>query len=236
MADSATPPTVVGDLNTGNESPPPVVADLKTGKEWDALWQMGIRPGEYWDKESPVPVLVEEVAAGWMPAGSGLALIPGCGRGYDVELLAKSDRFSRVIGMDISETAVKEAKTYLEGRNLDAARWDVQCADFFDFPVEEKMQFVLDYTFLCALPVEWRPKWAARMKELVAVGGSLVTVIFPIDKPEPGPPHDVTLELFEELLEGKGFKAVDGPRMLDDSQCHSDRQGQTGYARWLRVE
>lgn len=109
---------------------------------------------------------------------------------------------------------------------------------FFEFQnPAERVEFILNYTFSCALPRTRREDWAARMRELLAPGGSLVTLVYPMGKTvEGGPPHGVSFEDLKDLLEGKGFRVEDGPRMLPDEMCHKGREGRTGYARWLRVK
>nr|GMD90341.1 probable thiol methyltransferase 2 isoform X1 [Ipomoea batatas] len=55
----------------------------------------------------PTPVLAHlHRRAGELPQGR--ALIPGCGSGYDVVEIACPERY--VIGLDISENAIRKAK------------------------------------------------------------------------------------------------------------------------------
>lgn len=42
---------------------------------------------------------------------------------------------------------------------------------------------------------EMRPKWAARMAEIIKPGGTLVALIFPIVEKKGGPPFAVTPQL-----------------------------------------
>lgn len=173
------------------------------------------------------------------------ALVPGCGRGYDVLSLASLgyDTF----GLDGSENAI------LAARKLEAEE-EISCesdayrlredplvgkgkiqfiiGDFFheDFlaaitttttthgdssdstsndtlpTTEEKFDLIFDYTFLCALPRELRPKWAKRMSELLAPDGFLICLEWPLQKSpkEGGPPHGLSAELYEELLRKPG--------------------------------
>lgn len=205
---------------------------------WEDFWTRGVNPGDYFDKECASPAFVHELKGDWAPVGSGAALVPGMGRGYDLEAMARSDRFERVVGIDISERACESARQYLESRSLTRQIHEVVCGDFFNHDFGHQFDLVLDYTFLCALPPAMRPRWAARMSELIKPGGSLITLIFPIvdrDVNE-GPPHAVSIKMFHEILEPAGFVAVDGPRMLPDELCHSDRAGKTGYARWKKSE
>ena len=74
-----------------------------------AKWNAGIAPGEAWDTGSASPLLLKYIKEGKIPPGR--ALVPGCGRGYDVTVLADTDRY--VMGLDISTVAVDTAKERL---------------------------------------------------------------------------------------------------------------------------
>lgn len=203
---------------------------------WESFWQQGIGKGDQFDTGTALPELVTQLPN--LPRGAR-ALVPGCGRGYDVELLSKSGRYDTVIGLDLSETAVAAANAYLAECGLDGDASVVQ-GNFF-----ESDQFLLpfdlvyDYSFLCALPLELRALWAKRMRELIKVGGRLVTVMYPMGKPKEdgGPPYGVSVEDYKELLEGEGgFVARDGPRRLKDEQSHDFRGGgRTYWCVWERV-
>ena len=73
---------------------------------WTEMWEAGIAPGELFDKESPTPLLAKFIKEDRIP--SGRALVPGCGRGYDVTALAAPGRY--VLGLDIAEKAVEAAR------------------------------------------------------------------------------------------------------------------------------
>ncbi len=73
---------------------------------WEGMWKNGLKPGQAFDIIVSSPILIKYLQDGLIPPGR--ALVPGCGRGYDVTLLASADR--SVMGLDISETAIKTAK------------------------------------------------------------------------------------------------------------------------------
>lgn len=209
------------------------------GVSWDDFWKGGIAVGEYFDAERPLPELLTQLSSGTLPTG-GRVLIPGCGRGYDVEAFVISGGYDNVIGMDLSETAIEAARGYLHERSL-RGEYGLVAGDFFSRQaVPDGFTVVYDYTFFCAIPLEWRTKWANRMKELVKVGGVLVTVMFPVGKPREagGPPHGVSKNDYAELLEGPGgFRRKDGPRVLSDESSHAGRgEGLTWWAVWERVD
>jgi SAM-dependent methyltransferase len=147
-------------------------------------WANGIAPGQSFDATTPSPLFVQYVQDGLIP--NGRALVPGCGRGYDVTLLASEHRVA--IGLEISPTAVTAAEDRL--KNLPDEEFPhksnalFQLANFFDLPAEneaEKFDFIYDYTFFCALNPKIRIDWANQMSRLVKKGGLLLTLIFPIN-------------------------------------------------------
>lgn len=92
------------------------------GRRWDSLWQEDHTP---WDRAEPSMALRDLLAdrPDLVPPASGgharpRALVPGCGRGYDVLLLAAFGYDA--YGVDYSAKATKEAaryqdKVYAEG-------------------------------------------------------------------------------------------------------------------------
>jgi 2-polyprenyl-3-methyl-5-hydroxy-6-metoxy-1,4-benzoquinol methylase len=84
---------------------------------WDHAWNAGITPWEKLNGIIPQPALVhtcekDESTKHLVPRGRGdggrKAIVPGCGRGQDVEYLAKLGFTST--GIDISQKAVERAK------------------------------------------------------------------------------------------------------------------------------
>lgn len=199
-----------------------------THQRWLDMWDAGLKPGDAFDVCTPSPLLISLIKQNQIPAGR--ALVPGCGRGYDVTALATKDR--HVLGLDISQTAVQAARDRLNTLS------EVECpfkpnaefstTSFFDLDgstEEMKFDFIYDYTFLCALGPSVRPQWAQKMAELVKPKGLLLTVIFPIRPPDDkGPPFQVSLELYRELLEPVGFHCEE-LRLLPPELCHPGRDG-----------
>lgn len=104
--------------------------------DWDAMWKAGIKPGERFDISNVHAYLQQLLSEGKV----GRSLVPGCGRGYDVAALAGPDRFS--IGMDLSETGVAEARSYLASACADKnGQYDMICGDFFAYAPEQKFDF-----------------------------------------------------------------------------------------------
>ena len=189
-----------------------------TAEGWRVLWTEKLT---MWDLGQQTPVLLEEVtreaAAGRLPREGASALVPGCGAAYDVAALAAF--FPRVVGCDIVEEAVARGREVVAG----AAGAEVVQADFFAAPAGGPLAgtfgFIFDYTFFCAIPPALRAPWGARMAALLAPGGRLLTLAFPLasdeaaaDPAAPGPPHPVSVAEYRKALEPHGVEMEGEPR------------------------
>jgi len=125
---------------SGNASAMAVAAD------WEGLWAKGLKPGERFDICGAHPVLQHLLAAGKVP--NGTAFVPGCGRGYDLEVMATPERV--VMGLEYSSTAATAAREYLLSRGV-GEQAQVLEGDFFEFS-RAPVDAVYDYTFFCAIP------------------------------------------------------------------------------------
>eukprot|EP01038_Epipyxis_sp_PR26KG_P013412 gene13412-17986_t len=197
---------------------------------WDELWNKGIAAGELFDKGETSPLLLKYLHEERIPVGR--ALVPGCGRGYDVTALASNNRY--VVGIDMSQAAVTSGINRLNDIVKDGFIYSHQiefiCGSFFDLETNDEtmlFDFVYDYTFLCALDPSIRKDWALKMSQLLKPGGELLTLIFPIKKDESdvsGPPFRVTMEDYSNLLLPVGFDCLEC-RLLPSELCHPDRDG-----------
>lgn len=217
-------------MSAGGAITDPDHADIEVEKRhprWGQIWANEPTPG--FDKNSPAPALVAALKEGIIP--DGRALIPGCGRGYDVTLLASPTRY--VLGIDLEAIAIEQCQkrldslTVQECPDLHRPNCDFQVMNFFDINNDNKFDFIYDYTFLCALNPSIRRLWASKMADLTKKGGLLFTLIFPIrdgDDGTKGPPHAVSLELIRSLLEPVGF-LCEKLSLLEKELCHPGRDG-----------
>ncbi|KAH6856021.1 S-adenosyl-L-methionine-dependent methyltransferase [Chaetomium sp. MPI-CAGE-AT-0009] len=214
---------------------------------WSELWESG--QSDLWDRGMPSPALIDFIAS--RPSiidqlGGGSrprALVPGCGRGYDVVMLALHG--FDTVGLETAQKAVDSAKTYAEAElsrpsaynfaNEDSVsrriasrpgNVDFVCGDFFQRDWEAScfaacddrgFDLIYDYTFLCALLPEMRKDWAQRMGELLRPGGVLVCLEFPLykDLTAPGPPWGLQGVHWNLLAEG-GDGKMDKPATAAD--------------------
>ncbi len=175
--------------------------------DWGARYTAGDTP---WDLGGPHPEFVRRVEEHLRPPAPGrLAFVPGAGRGHDALLAAAAGW--RVCAVDLAPEL-----TAMAGPRLRAAGVDLWIGDALNIPADvlgAPVELFLEHTFLCALPLERRCEWGALARRLVARGGRLVALVFPLDKPhtEGGPPWGLTPTQFADLL-GPDFELrVDDP-------------------------
>ncbi|KAL8985753.1 MAG: hypothetical protein Q9177_004355 [Variospora cf. flavescens] len=197
---------------------------------WAKLWDAGnFLP---WDRGTPNPALVDlldqrkDLIGGCFVEDAGKrrrkrALVPGCGKGYDVLLLASYGYDA--YGLEVSEKAVERCveertasghnypvrhedagmgqSTFLQGDVFDG-RWNKDAVDGGTF------ELIYDYTFFCALNPVLRPAWASRMSQLLSQKppGHLICLEFPTykDPSTGGPPYGLTPQTYVEHLSHPG--------------------------------
>lgn len=129
--------------------------------KWDDLWKEGFYP---WDRGFPSPALVDLLAErrDLFPASQGRkkALVPGCGKGYDVLLL--SSWGYDAYGLDVSDKALeiaRQTQKEAEGQDIYKTKEGVTkgsitwlSGDFFtndflkDVEGEPTFDLIYDYT------------------------------------------------------------------------------------------
>ncbi|KAI0135831.1 S-adenosyl-L-methionine-dependent methyltransferase [Daldinia grandis] len=175
---------------------------------WTELWNN--EKSGFWDRMGPSPALID-----WIESQSEISqpspnyrpivLVPGCGKGYDVVMLALHG--FDVYGLEISQKAIEIAEVHAAAQLCEpssynfgslAASQSSLCrgnakfiqGDFFGTGWEKKVvtkhfqgfDLIYDYTFLCALPPDLRKDWASRMRELISPAGVLACLEFPLYK------------------------------------------------------
>jgi SAM-dependent methyltransferase len=132
------------------------------GQKWDDLWKEGFLP---WDRGVPNPALIDLLSERQdllpPPSKSGRkALVPGCGKGYDVLLLSAFGYDA--YGLEISSNALEEARKLekeMSGKGVYETRDGVEkgkiawiAGDFFedgflkDVDGEGTFDLIYDYT------------------------------------------------------------------------------------------
>ncbi|KAH0542311.1 hypothetical protein FGG08_003248 [Glutinoglossum americanum] len=204
------------------------VPDSTFGERWALLWDAGdFLP---WDKGTPNPALEDllenrkdllggsvfvEGESGALPGEKRRkrALVPGCGRGYDVLLLASYGYDA--YGLEISDTAVKLCEEYASEHGKDYPARDESIGvgkvkfilgDFFKEEWEKEVEgaarfeLLYDYTFLSALPPSTRPAWSLRYSQLLSssTSGCLICIEYPTykDPATRGPPFGLPPKVY----------------------------------------
>lgn len=192
---------------------------------WEAAWQDGRTP---WDAGQSAPVLHQLVADDALPTGR--AFVPGAGSGYDILTLASAQR--HVVGVDLSAVAQQRFEALVAEHPL-RTRMEYLVTDAFSLAPEPRFDLHWDYTFLCALPIEMRPKWLEMVDRVLAPEGELAALIFPVipdADPLDGPPFPISPELVTELvapiLEPVSIERVE--------QSHPGREGKEWLGRYRR--
>lgn len=196
---------------------------LKASNSWDQCWVEDVTP---WDLGKVTPIVVDLVERKDLPVGR--ALVPGCGSGYDVVALASHAR--HVIGLDISATAVDRARKILAGTK--SSDVEFLCADFFNYTPGAPFDLILDYTFFCALEPSLRPRWGSKIAEFLACEGELITIMFPMDNFDGGPPYAVSLDAYEKVLHPQGLRCT---FFQENVLAVGKRKGREFLGRWRRV-
>ncbi|MCU0428549.1 MAG: TPMT family class I SAM-dependent methyltransferase [Cytophagaceae bacterium] len=98
-------------------------------------------------------------------------LIPGCGKGYEVEYLHRQG-FTQVIAADYAEEAKREF--LLRVPDFPASHFWVE--DFFS--LAGTFDIILEQTFFCALDPSLRMRYVAHMAKLLADDGTLTGLLF----------------------------------------------------------
>ncbi|XP_042482364.1 probable thiol methyltransferase 2 [Macadamia integrifolia] len=190
---------------------------------WDKCWEEGLTP---WDLKQATPVILHLHQTDALARGR--ALVPGCGTGYDVVAIASPDRY--VVGLEISEHAVKKAKE-LFSSVPNTNYFTFVKADFFTWQPTELFDLIYDYTFFCALEPSMRSAWASRIRDYLKPDGELITLMFPIDDHIGGPPYKVSVADYKEVLHPMGFKEIS---IVDNELAVGPRKGREKLGRWKK--
>lgn len=166
---------------------------------WESMWGRGLPPKTAFDNGEPSLALIQAMAN--IPSRQARALVPGAGRAYDAYYLATLGYDATAI--DLSSTACAEANKWLEQQPPTSGTVTVVEGDFFKTDFRAPFDLIWDCTFLCALDIAARAKWAQRTSELLHPDGDLLSLVFPITDskpPDSGPPFPLTIPLVEGLL------------------------------------
>ena len=173
---------------------------VSTQEFWQSLYETG-RTG--WDLGGPTPVfrrLLDE-----RRLSPGHMVVVGAGRGHDARLFARNG--FQVTAIDFAPAAIR----HLHERNDPSAPVAIVSGDIFNLnPVlYGKFDYVLEYTFYCAIDPQRRGAYAAVVEALLRPGGRFVGLAFPLDSGQrdafDGPPYPVNPDELVALMESRGL-------------------------------
>lgn len=163
---------------------------------WQRHFDEGATP---WDRGVAGPQLMTWLDA--EPWSGRSVLVPGCGSGWDVAVLARSG--AQVTGIDYTPAAVAKARALLAADDLCAA---IVEADVLEWQPPQPVDAVYEQTCLCALhPDHWK-RYAAQLHAWIRPGGRLYAMF--MQKPRPGaatglvegPPYHCDVHAMRALL------------------------------------
>jgi SAM-dependent methyltransferase len=162
--------------------------------EWQRRYEENDTP---WDKGAPAPAL-----AGFLLRQplTGRVLVPGCGRGHDVQALAEAG--ATVVGLDFSPLAVKQAKE-LAANAPYAGRIEFVLGDFFKLPpaFAGSFDWMVEHTCLSAIEPHLRPDYVRSAAYALKPGGKIFGIFFTNPDVETGPPFRISKEELSALLD-----------------------------------
>ena len=168
-------------------------------RDWNAAYENEDTP---WDKGEASPPLREFLSKRCV---EGRVLVPGCGTGHDVRLLAKQG--AEVVGMDIAPNALRLAEQFAK-----VSSEIYVLGDFLNLPEDHVgiFDFVVEHTCLCALEPDQREDYAAAVVKTLKPGGHLLAVFFRevSNYDGNGPPHPISAEQIEALF-GEPFECLE---------------------------
>jgi SAM-dependent methyltransferase len=184
---------------------------------WDERFRQNFMP---WDMGG-VPLALRDFVAQYPQPQ--VALIPGCGNGYELAFLSEAGW--DVTAIDFSPAAVASASHAV-------GRWAgrVRQADFFTFGAPGSFQFIYERAFLCALPRAMRGQIARRWAELLPAGGLLAGFFYTDDAPK-GPPFGLAPGELDALL-APYFERIDDQPVTDSIAVFA---GKERWQVWRRL-
>lgn len=175
--------------------------DVNQSSFWEGLYHAG---DDRWDLGRPAPPLEALLAENPPAPSGGKVAVMGCGRGHDARLFA--GRGYSVWGFDFAPRAVEEARRLAEEEGV---RVSFERRDVFSLPGDFPAFFDLlwEYTCYCAIHPDRRDEYLSGLRRIIAPGGLLLALFYPIREGTDGPPFPSTDEDLREKLE-RHFKIL----------------------------
>lgn len=154
-----------------------------------------------WDDGEDDPELQAWLADGTLSASDAPVLVPGCGSGRDLAVLA--GRGIEVIGIDYAPAAVALSRERLTSGGLKAR---VEQADVLSWSPPSPVGSVMERTCLCALHPDHWVRYAQQLHAWLRPGGRLFAQFEQVPRPESaegwvqGPPYHCDINAMRALF------------------------------------
>ena len=135
-----------------------------TREFWQQRFDSGNTP---WDRGVPSPQLARWLADGMVRRGARV-VVPGCGAGHEVRVLAEAG--CDVTGLDYAASAIEKARATLSAGRTHA---DLQCVDVLQWQPDAPLDAAYEQTCLCALHPDLWTAYAAQLHGWLRAGGVL---------------------------------------------------------------
>lgn len=157
--------------------------------DWERRYQSGDTP---WEKGYAAPPLEDYLAL--YPIQEKV-LVPGCGLGHDVRLLAKQG--ATVTGLDIAPSAIAQAKRFTQMGKIFYV-----LGDFFHLPqeFENKFDWLVEHTCFCAIDPNEREAYVKGAWSALKPGGKLFGIFYLNPEVEEGPPFGVKVSELNSIF------------------------------------
>jgi len=136
-------------------------------RNWEQAYAKGDTP---WDKGRAAPPIEEFLARRTV---TGEVLVPGCGSGHDVRLLA--GRGADVIGLDLAPGALEKARRFPP---VGTERYALGDFLALDEAFVGRFDWVVEHTCLCAIDPAARPAYARSVRRALKPEGNYLAVFF----------------------------------------------------------
>ncbi len=179
------------------------------------FWQQRFESNETpWDRGAPSPHLSALLESGRLSSDPGRPcriLVPGCGSGHEVELLAV--RGFRVVALDYAPAAVERTQARLERLMESPAGARVMCAevvqaDVLEWTAPAPFDVVYEQTCLCALHPDHWARYCSQLHSWLRADGVLHALFMQVSRPQlppgeiAGPPYHCDVNGMRALFTG----------------------------------
>jgi hypothetical protein len=193
---------------------------------WLVMWEKGMTPWNTPEAALGLKLLLDQNR---IPT-TGKFIIPGCGQGLDCFALLNGSR--TIYGVDLSPKIIQENIQKQISLGISESELIFKSGDFFEMGKdlgEGTFDFLMDYTFLCAIQPDMRLSWAKQLQNLLKSGAMLLTLMYPLSDHAGGPPFALSEQVYHDLLDPY-FELIS----IEIGPTIERRQGKEKLAIWKR--